>query len=107
MRLAWQAAVAIGVVVLAFGAYAIWTSQNQIDYVNSCKRAVACGTVGYPSSQLFLGGALSATLQQAQLGWLAGALMVGLGLVVAIYGVYLHPERRAQIPAARSPPASA
>lgn len=86
--------VVIGVIVIAAGAYAIWTSQNEIDYVHSCAKAVACGTPQNVTSKVFLTPALSTSLWEAQLGYVVGILMLGVGLVLVVYGVYLHPERR-------------
>ncbi len=101
MRLAWWGVIAIGIVLLGAGAYAIVVSQNSIDYIKSCgTTVVACGPGVNPKPALYLTDPLVASLQQAQLVWAAGAALVGAGLVGIAYGVFLRPGKPEQtIPA--------
>ncbi len=98
MRLPWAAVIAVGVILVGAGAYTTLASQSAIDYVKSCANVVACGTVGNPKPQFFLSDTLTASLQEAQLAWLAGFAVIGLGLVSIAYGVYLYSQARARSP---------
>ena len=97
MRIGWQAVVVIGVIALAVGAYAVWAGQNEMSYIKSCEQVVACGGIGAKAApQFFLTAAQEASLQQAQLEWVAGIVVGVAGVACIVYGTYLHPERRGQ-----------
>lgn len=85
----------VGAVVLAVGVYAAIASQNEMSYLKTCEKPVACGGTGQGNltSHLFLTSSQTASLQLAQLGWVLGIAAIGLGLVGMIYAVYIHPSR--------------
>jgi hypothetical protein len=98
LRIGWKATLAIGVVLLVSGAVTVLAAQSEINYVHSCEKPVSCGTTHNPTTKVFLSSSLLGTLQQAQTGWILGALVFGAGLIMVVYGVYLHPERRGESP---------
>jgi hypothetical protein len=83
--------VVIGVVLVGVGIYATVASQSEINYVKSCERPVACGTTANPTptSRTFLNASLTTSLQEGELGSLAGIALVVLGLGGISYGVFL------------------
>lgn len=95
MRFVWWAVVLIGVVLAGAGGYTTYAAQSAISYIKSCGRSVAvCSTRGNPISILGLSSALRASLQEAELVWLLGIALLGIGLAAIAYGVYIHPSIR-------------
>jgi len=95
MRIAWWEVIVIGAVLVGVGGYAVLASQNEMNYIKSCERPVACGGPGQGNltSRAFLTSAQTASLQEAQLGWAVGIGVLALGLVSASYGIYLYLNR--------------
>ncbi len=94
VRAAWWGLMAVGIVLVLAGVYVISVSQSQMNYVRSCEKPVACGTVGNPVAQTFLTSSLTASLQQAQLGYVLGITALGMGLVSVAYGTYQYFQGR-------------
>jgi hypothetical protein len=88
MRLAWWGFIVVGVVLLGVGAFTTLTSQSTMDYCRSQIRTVACGAGGPGNAQpkFFMSEATTVSLQEAELTWVAGVAMVGLGLISTTYG---------------------
>ena len=103
MRIPWTGFVVVGIVLAVLGAYTILASQSQMNYDKSCAKPVACGTITNPRPELFMSKSTALSLQEAELTWVLGAAAVGLGLLSAVYGIYLHPERRAPSQPVKSP----
>ncbi len=93
--------VVIGLVFIAAGAYTTITSQSTINYCHSLIKTLACGLNGAGGAQprFFLSPATTVTLQQAELAWAVGLVVVALGLVSTAYGV-LSQSRLEKIPLA-------
>jgi hypothetical protein len=89
MRLAWWGFVVIGLALMAVGAFTTLTSQSTISYCRSLIKTVACGmsNVGPAQPRFFMSQASAVTLQEAELAWVVGIVIVGLGLVSMTYGV--------------------
>ena len=95
MRLVWSGVVLIGVILAGVGAFTTYASQTAISYIKSCGHTVAiCSTSGNPKPTLFLSSSLTASLQEAEVVWLVGIALLGIGLAGLVYGVYLHPSIR-------------
>ena len=104
MRIAWWEVIVIGAVLVGVGAYAVLASQNEMSYIKSCERAVACGGPGQGNltSRAFLTSAQTASLQEAQVGWAVGVGVLALGLASGAYGVYLYLQGRPESPAVQT-----
>ena len=97
MRVAWWTVIVIGAVLLVAGIYTVVASQNEMSYVKSCERPVACGTAGAPENavpRFFLTSSLTVSLQEAQAAWAVGIAVLAAGLVSITYGVYVYLQGR-------------
>lgn len=90
MRLAWWGFIVIGLVLLGVGAFTTFTSQNTIDYCRSLVKTLACGESlrGTAQPRFFLSEASAVSLQEAELAWVVGIVLVGIGLISTAYGVF-------------------
>ncbi len=103
MRLSWWGLVAIGLALMAVGAVTTWTSQSTISYCHSLIKTVACGVgnVGPAQPRFFMSSATAVTLQEAELAWVLGLVLLGVGLIVMTYGILSQskPEQVSLAPA--------
>ncbi len=99
MRLSWWGFVAIGLALAAVGGVTTWTSQSTISYCQGLIKTVACGAgnVGPAQPRFFMSPADAVTLQEAELAWVVGLALVGLGLIGVAYGV-LSKSTPEQVP---------
>lgn len=104
-RIVWWEVLLIGVVVLLVGVYVTVASQNEISYLKTCEKPIACGGPGQENltSHLFLTSSQTASMQLAQLGSVLGIAAIAFGLVGVAYGVYIHPSVRPQPPSQPKP----
>jgi len=104
MRVAWWGFIVIGVALLGVGAFTTLTSQSTIDYCHSLIKTLSCGggVQGTPQPKFFMSEASTVSLQEAELTWALGFVLMGLGLISAAYGAFskVKPE---QTPLATTP----
>ena len=97
MRLAWWVFIVIGLALLGVGAFTTLTSQNTMDYCRSLIKTLSCGgsVLGTAQPKFFLSEASTVSLQEAELTWAIGFVLMGLGLVSMAYGVFskVKPEK--------------
>jgi len=104
MRIVWWGLVAIGLILVAAGGYAVVASQDALNYIKSCEHVVAtCTTAGNPRPTMFLSSSLTSSLQEAQGVWLLSIALLGIGIAIVVYGIYLHPSVRGQAASSGKP----
>lgn len=88
MRLRWSGFIVVGIALLGVGAVTTLTSQSMIDYCRGQVLTVACGAGGPGTAQpkFFMSDATTVSLQEAELTWVLGIAMLGLGLISIAYG---------------------
>ena len=99
MRFAWWGFVAIGVALIAVGGVTTLTAQSTISYCQGLIKTVACGSghVGPAQPRFFMSEASAVTLQEAELVWVAGLVLVGVGLISVTYGVLFSQSKPEQV----------
>jgi hypothetical protein len=91
----------VGLALIGAGAYTTLTSQSTINYCRGLLKTLACGPNGPGGAQprFFLSNASTVTLQEAELAWAVGLVVLALGLVSIAYGV-LSQSRPGKVPLA-------
>ncbi len=103
MRIAWWAFVVLGLALLGAGVYTTLASQGSIDYLMSCGITVACGGAAQKAQpRFFLSEPQIGALQQAQLAWLVGIVLVALGLGSTAYGLFTRFVKAEATPLAQT-----